>query len=289
MRHLWILLATISCMSLYAEPSRVMESQPISSKSLKKTTHFSIYLPAGYDSSVRSYPVLYLLHGYGDNNTGWIHKGNMQKIADRSAAQGLSTDMIIVMPEGEKSWYRNWHDGSIMMEDFIIKELIPYIEKNYRCVSERNSRAIAGLSMGGYGAMLYALKYPELFAASCPLSGALFDADGIKQWLESRQMVQFTPAIYDYYQANYSIIKLLADYQSKREQNKKELTVRFYVDCGDDDFLWRENLAVYSYMKQADLPLEYRMHDGAHTWSYWRTALPEVLAFVTKSFVPGLF
>jgi enterochelin esterase-like enzyme len=123
---------------------RVLES-----KVLKQTTHYSIYLPPGYETSKLDYPVLYLLHGGGDNWKDWLLKGQAAAIADATINSGEAPSMIIVMPDGMQNWYNNNHDGSFLYEDYFFQELIPHIEATYRCRTEKQYRAISGLSMGG--------------------------------------------------------------------------------------------------------------------------------------------
>jgi len=132
----------------------VKEKQVIASKILNRNVHYSIYLPSDYNTSERSYPVTYLLHGHGDADDGWIQFGEINRLADKAIADGTIPPMIIVTPDGFKSFYINAADGSLSYEDFFIKELIPHIEKTYKVKSEKRYRGIAGLSMGGYGALI---------------------------------------------------------------------------------------------------------------------------------------
>jgi S-formylglutathione hydrolase FrmB len=152
----------------------VKEKQVIKSAILNKEVHYSIYLPSDYNTSERAYPVTYLLHGYGDADDGWIQFGEINRLADEGIATGKMPPMIIVTPDGFTSFYINSADGAMNYEDFFIKELIPHIEKTYKVKAERKYRGIAGLSMGGYGALIYALKYPNLFTAAAPLSAAVW-------------------------------------------------------------------------------------------------------------------
>ena len=157
---------------LLAQGGTVSDNLMLTSKLLKMERKYSIYLPAGYNTSSRSYPVLYLLHGSGDDQTGWVQFGEVNQIADRAIAEGKATAMIIVMPDADtgKRGYFNSIGGDFRYEDFFFQELIPFIEKTYRVRTEKRYRAICGLSMGGGGTIVYALHHPELFAAACPLS-----------------------------------------------------------------------------------------------------------------------
>lgn len=159
---LFLLLST----PLFAQQGIVKESLTLKSAILGKEVRYNIYLPADYEKSNRSYPILYLLHGFGDDETGWVQFGEANRIADHAFATGEAAPMIIAMPDGGISGYVNSFDGKVRYEDFFIQEFIPYIEKGYRVRNQKRYRAIAGLSMGGYGTMVMATKHPDLFEAA---------------------------------------------------------------------------------------------------------------------------
>jgi S-formylglutathione hydrolase FrmB len=196
--------------------------------------------------------------------------------------------MIIVTPDAGLSWYINSYDGKVKYEDFFVQELIPYIEKNYRALKEKRFRAIAGLSMGGYGSFVLALKHPDLFAACCPLSaGVLVDDEVVKMdpngWSyifggPFGKTLQGKDRLTEHYYG-YSIQKLIENGNADAMKQ-----VRYYIDCGDDDFLIKGNMDIHSELLDKQIPHEFRVRDGGHTWTYWRTALPEVLKFVSQSF-----
>jgi len=281
---LFILLPVI----LPAQTSIIHESLPIESSVLNKNVNYNIYLPKGYEESNRSYPVLYLLHGYTDNEIGWTQFGEVQQIADEASESLSVTDMIIVMPDAGVSWYINNHDGSVNYEEFFTHELIPHVDETYRTRATKEFRAIAGLSMGGYGTLIMATKHSELFTAAAPLSAAVFldeEISGMPQ--ENWDNALGTPfgeglegedRLTDHYYEN-SIIEIMEN--GDQEALK---SVDYYIDCGDDDFLIRGNLALYDVMVQNEINAEFRVRDGAHTWDYWRTALPDVLEFVSARF-----
>ena len=255
------------------------------SEILQMDRKFAIYLPPGYDSSSRRYPVLYLLHGAGDDQTGWVQFGEVQAIADKAIKENLATPMIIVMPDAKsvRQGYFNDINGTYRYEDYFFKELIPYIEKNYRVRAEKEFRAVAGLSMGGGGSFIYALHHPEMFSSACPLSAGIRSTDpevAAKQEVEKNSNINMEDALkyYQSYQAHW-LINNATDAQKKAYSS-----VRWYIDCGDDDFLYEGNSLIHIEMRRKEIPHEYRVRDGGHTWSYWRSALPTVLEFVSKSF-----
>lgn len=275
----FILLPFISA----AQQGKVFDNLSFPSKILKADRKYAVYLPPDYNTSERSYPVLYLLHGSGDDQTGWVQFGEVLHMADKAIKEGTATPMIIVMPDANtgKRGYFNHPDGEWRYEDFFFEELMPYVEKTYRIKKDKRYRAIAGLSMGGEGTFVYALRHPELFAAACPLSAATGPSSMEKtgEYFDRRQMVYGTEEEAKEFFMTHSVLQLLNDVT---EEQKK--AVRWYIDCGDDDFLYEGNSMAHIIMRKRDIPHEFRIHDGGHTWTYWRRALPTVLSFVSDSF-----
>lgn len=243
---------------------------------------FAIYLPPDYESSQRSYPVLYLLHGGGDDQTGWVQFGEVQHIADNAIKEGISTAMIIVMPDANtgRRGYFNQAGIDWRYEDFFFQELMPYVERTYRIKAEKRYRAVAGLSMGGGGSFMYALHRPELFSAACPLSASTgpLTVDDAKRNL-TRDNPNLPDSTITEYFNRHSALALI---NSTPDSLIK--TVRWYIDCGDDDFLYEGNSLAHIALRKKSIPHEYRVRDGAHNWTYWRTALPDVLKFVSMGF-----
>ncbi len=289
MKPVFIFYLSLLSSLCMAQSGTLKESLTIDSKVLGKEVKYSIYLPHGYENTNRSYPVLYLLHGYTDDETGWTQFGEVQHIADKTIGSGEAPPTIIVMPDGGVSFYINSHDGKVRYEEFFINEFIPEIEKIYRIRSKKEFRALAGLSMGGYGSLIFSLKHPDMFAAAAPLSAAVWTDDEILKVPDNR---------WD----NFMGIFLQKGLRGKDRLNKhwydnspikivetapieKLKSVRYYIDCGDDDFLIKGNMALHAAMIDKGVPHEFRVRDGDHSWLYWRTALPEVLKFVGKSFI----
>jgi S-formylglutathione hydrolase FrmB len=157
---------------------------------------------------------------------------------------------------------------------------MPFVEKTYRIKKERRFRAVAGLSMGGGGSFIYALHHPELFSSACPLSAATgpVTLEDTKAWLEQRNQKGTDEQISTYYK-KYTALQLI---NGVPDDQKKAM--RWYIDCGDDDFLFEGNSLVHIAMRKKEIPHEFRIRDGGHTWTYWRSALPNVLSFVSESF-----
>ena len=274
----------IGCMPLLtvAQVGKVMDNLSLPSKVLNMERKFAIYLPPDYETSQRKYPVLYLLHGGGDDQTGWVQFGEVLGITDKAIREGIATPMVIVMPDANttRRGYSNDATNTWRYEDFFFQELMPFIEKTYRVKTEKRFRAIAGLSMGGDGTFTYALHHPELFTAACPLSAGTGPAnlDSTRARLKRDNKNISEDDISAFYKRQ-SVLELV---NNMPDSSKK--AVRWYIDCGDDDFLFEGNSLVHIAMKKKQIPHEFRIRDGAHNWTYWRTALPEVLQFVSMSF-----
>ena len=261
--------------------SAVFESLSFDSQKLGRKVSYSVYLPSDYNTSKRNYPVLYLLHGYTDNETNWIQMGQVKTIADRAIANEEAVPMIIVMPDAWDTWYINQYDGKVPYEDMFFEELIPYMEKTYRVRSNQESRAIAGLSMGGYGSFLYSLHHPDMFCACAPLSAAVFD-DSVMDTRKAKSHKDLFNRLFgpgDEHWHKNSVEKILSDWDENKLPN-----IRYYIDCGDKDGLLEGNFQVHQIMRQKNIKHEFRVHGGGHSWTYWRTALPEVLKFVSQTF-----
>ncbi len=278
------LLLSVLCLAniLFAQTGKVYDNLSLNSKILKMDRKFAIYLPPDYQTSERNYPILYLLHGMGDDQTGWVQFGEVLHIADKAILEGKSTPMIIVMPDANtgKVGYSNSTVADWRYEDFVFQELIPHIEKTYRVKSDKKYRAVAGLSMGGGGSFTYALHHPEMFSSACPLSASTGPAniEEAKKWIGWGGDKANDDQAKKYFE-DQSVLKLL-----ETVPVNKIKSVRWYIDCGDDDFLFEGNSLVHIAMRKKEIPHEFRIRDGGHTWTYWRESLPQVLEFVSMSF-----
>jgi enterochelin esterase-like enzyme len=246
---------------------------------------YSIYLPPGYGADKIKYPVIYLLHGYSDNQTGWVQFGDVQRIATEAIGRGDIPPVIIVMPDAGVSWYVNDYNGRVRYEDAFFQDFIPFIEKNYPIIGTKEFRAISGLSMGGYGSLLYALKHPDMFTACVPMSAAVFTDEEFLSMPQDR-LKMFSDLfgeikagqMPEHWKKN-SVLNIIANYPES-DKNK----VRYYIDCGDDDFLYKGNDALHTILRDKGIFHEFRMRDGAHTWSYWRSSLKDALQFIGNAF-----
>lgn len=277
----FILLLSSTSLAL-AQMGKVYDNLSMTSDILGMERNYAIYLPPDYDHSERSYPVLYLLHGAGDDQTGWVQFGEIMHIADQAIREGTATPMIVVMPDANtgRRGYFNSIDGSWRYEDFFFEELMPHVEQVYRIKGEKRYRAIAGLSMGGGGSFMYAMHRPDLFSSAAPLSAYTgpITIDDLRQRME-RMNETATDAQVEAYFNRHSATTLA---ETMPEDDLK--AVRWYIDCGDDDFLYEGNALLHITFRKRNIPHEFRIRDGGHTWTYWRESLPTVLHFVSQAF-----
>ncbi len=275
-----LLLCLTLSVAAFAQTGKVYDNLSLTSNILKMERNYAVYLPPDYETSERSYPVLYLLHGATDDHTGWVQFGEVLHIADKAIKAGTATPMIIVMPDADTGQMGYFNQGDWKYEDFFFQEFMPYVEKTYRIKAEKRYRAVAGLSMGGGGSFMYALHHPELFSAACPLSAYVgpLTVENLKERLK-RSDRKFTNAEVEAYFKEHNALELL-----KTVPVKDIKSIRWYIDCGDDDFLFEGNSLVHIAMKKKEIPHEYRVRDGGHSWTYWRESLPTVLAFVSDGF-----
>ena len=224
--------------SVIGQTGKVYDDLSMTSSILNGERKFAIYLPPDYESSHRSYPVLYLLHGSGDDQTGWIQFGEVLRIADKAILEGTATPMIIVMPDaytGQRGYFNNIK-GNWRYEDFFFTEFLPYVEKTYRIKSEKRYRAVAGLSMGGGGSFIYALHHPELFSSACPLS-AYTGPSSVQEFKIGieRNNESYPDSIIKTYFEYHNVLSLI---EQVSDENIR--SVRWFIDCGDNDLLSRE-------------------------------------------------
>lgn len=243
------------------------------SPALQRKWTYVAYLPGDYDGSGLRYPVLYLLHGSGQKGYDWVSAGHIQETADQLIASGEMPAAIIVMPDAGTSWFVDRKEN---METAVMTDLIPQIDAKFRTVVARNGRLVAGLSMGGYGAMRFALKYPQTFAAAALLSPAIYDPEPPQNSGARRASVfgapNFDPEVWK--SLNYPALwdAYLA----------KHMPVPMYVNSGDDDqfFIESEATAFYSLLRRNQQPAELRIVNGSHSWAVWSSTIGDALRYI---------
>lgn len=264
--------------------SRVL-TDSIESKCLGAWRAYTVYLPKSYDADKeRQYPVLYLLHGMFGVNTSWFDDMRCKDVADQLMASGEADEMIIVSPNAGGNIMAGVWNGYFNMpgwpyEDFFYQEFLPYIEKTYRIKADKQHRAIAGLSMGGGGTTSYAQRHSDMFCAAYALSALMNIPAGSENPSEDKtsKISLLTQSVMEH--------SCIAYVENATEAQKAELrTVQWFVDCGDDDFLLDRNIEFFHAMRNAGIPLQFRVRDGGHTSEYWHSGLYNVLRFVSRCF-----
>ena len=237
-----------------------------------------VYLPAGYSDVECKFPVLYLLHGLTDTHTAWRDKGNVVDIAKEAVSSGTACEMVIVMPDAGTTYDGYFNIDGWRYEDFFFQELIPYIESEFRVIADRQHRAVAGLSMGGGGATGYAIRHSDMFSSVYAMSAlmGMVENSWISHNADDRRSVFMRSVIEN---NNIELVR-----NATVEQCKEIASLRWFIDVGDDDFLFFNNMDFVRAMREKRIPYQLRVRDGAHTWQYWQDALRMALPFVSEGF-----
>jgi enterochelin esterase-like enzyme len=269
---------------------RVIEGLTLESTILEQDVKYSLILPEDYYSSNKKYPVVYLLHGLGDNESSWLEYGRVNQITDVLMANNEVVPVIFVMPQGYRTYYVNDFDGKFRYEDMFIDELIPHIDKKYRTMASKNFRATLGYSMGGFGALSLALQHPEVISVSVPLSMSMrtdeqYMTEAAPEWDEQwgklfgAEGKVGNERLTDYYK-EYSPFYI---FQSSDLSKYSDL--KLYIDNGDDEFtLARSNEELHMLLRDINFDHEFRVRDGGHDFVYWRQAFPNAMRFISDSF-----
>ena len=273
-----LVFSTIGCLS-FAKAEKIkwpenVKVVKVESASMNKKIDVSVVLPESYEkNSDKRYPVIYLLHGYSEDHTAWPinAKPNLQKIASQN-------DIIFVCPNGGKTWYVDSPAyPEIRYETFVAKELVEFIDKNYRTIATKKGRAITGYSMGGHGALLVCFKHQETFGACGSMAGTL----------DLRMKV------------NDEKIKVLGEYAKNRSAWDDNSVIELLyllnrvrmpaviIDCGTEDHLLRENEKVHQKMLDMRMPHDYITRPGKHNREYWGNAIDTQILFFLKFFAEG--
>lgn len=281
----------IVCLSLMANQSwsqgarSKVESHSLQSQVLGVDREYTIYLPKSYGTDTdRKYPILYLLNGMTDTDKAWFGRGHVNEVMDQLVASGEAVEMIIVSPNAGGSFEEDNWNGYFDMpgwsyETFFYTEFLPHIESSYRVTGDKAHRAVAGLSMGGGGATAYGQKHTELFSSVYAISALMsIPQHGAAQPREpGDKLAILTQSVIDNSCVTYV--------EEADEERKKQLrSVKWYVDCGDDDFLLDRNIEFFQAMRKASVTCEFRVRDGGHTWEYFHSALYTCLPFVSRNF-----
>lgn len=245
--------------------------------------NFSVLLPKSYNREPdRKYPVLYLLHGHGENDWEWanIPVSMINEVVTRETNDGTAAEMIIVKPNATEyqSGYFNQEDWRY--EDYFFNELIPAVEKNFRVIADKGHRAIAGLSMGGGGSFYYGLRHPDMFSSVYAISAAVgtYGSGPKGDVAASKAIKGATTAVQEIFNSRVDLENL------PQAQVDAIKTVAITLDCGDDDFLFDANVATFQQMKKLGANIQFRSREGTHATYYWYDSLGKALEYATRHF-----
>jgi S-formylglutathione hydrolase FrmB len=271
-----------------AEAGRA-ECRSLPSKILGHPVAYCVILPRGYDTNpTAQYPVLYFLHGLGGNEQTLIESGGMSEIEDLRAANHIG-EFLVVAPNGGRTFFINSRDGRVRYEDFFIQEFIPFIESHYRIHAVRKDRGVTGVSMGGYGALRFGFKYPELFGSVSAHSAALIEklpkfegsddqTSGIARILGGSFGNPVDPK-YWVRESPFTIVRT----------TPKPEALGIYFDCGtDDDFGFNVGAQKFhDLLVSRGIPHEFHLYPGGHDMDYFSEHLPASLEFHSRAFASG--
>lgn len=279
----------LSCMVVMAQfdmgPQSKVITDSIYSEVLGAYRAYNIFFPKSYETDTKKkYPILYLLHGMMDTNAGWANRGHLKDVMDQLVDSGEACEMIIVTPNAGGNVYAGAWNGYFDMpgwkyETFFYTEFLPYIEKKYRVIGNKPNRAIAGLSMGGGGATCYAQRHSDMFSSVYAMSALMNipNEGAAPSQNPDDKMAILTRSVIE-----NSCVKYVEEADDERKVQLR--SVVWFVDCGDDDFLLDRNIEFIQAMRKAQIPSQFRVRDGGHTWEYWHSALYTCLPFVTRNF-----
>jgi S-formylglutathione hydrolase FrmB len=233
---------------------------------LGKMTSFIAIVPEGKKGP---FPVLYLLHGMSDNYTAWTRRTSIERYVQ-------DLPLIVVMPDGDRSFYCDAADRPTWRyETFMTSDLVMFVDDTFRTIPAREGRAIAGLSMGGYGAAMLALKFPDVYCAGISYSGALLAASRVEtpEWSPSQEWQTIF---------GKSPKGGANDVLALAQGIDRAKLPALWIDCGSEDFLIEENRTMHKHLESLDIPHEYVEKPGEHNWAYWDDAIVRTLPWLTK-------
>lgn len=292
-----------------AKPARPDLRLPVTTVELKskfvgRALKYNVALPPGYEreGNTRRYPVVYLLHGYSGNYAQWNRFGGPR------GALGVGLDLIVVMPDGGNSWYVNWADTQgppgtkELWEDYLIQEVIPDVDARFRTIAKREGRAINGLSMGGYGALMLGLRHPDLFCSVGSQAGALRFASQYAKTLRDGQEPPFQNKDPEKLDARPKAEVEIDGFRSPRERTPRGRTFltadqadaydpfvlvlkipkdklpHLCLDCGTEDVLLNDSRDFVKLLMEHKIPFTYSESPGEHVGAYWQREIPHALA-----------
>ena len=287
----WALACAVLALAslVLAAPARAAgraECSSTPSAILHRPVPYCVLLPPSYDADkARRYPILYFLHGIGENEQVLLDSGAWDLIQDLWDQKRLG-EFVIAAPAGDRTFFINSENGKVRYQDFLMREFLPYIEKRYRIEPGRRSRGVAGISMGGYGALHLALLYPESFGAVSANSPALIaklpqftptpgETNILAMMLGSAFGVPFNRAFWERNNP-FTIVR----------ERPRPTGLKIYFDCGTED-AYGFNVGAQAFHQLLDsrhIPNEFHLYPGGHDWTYFAQHFPASLEFQSDAF-----
>lgn len=292
-------LLCVVCLAVGSVPVRaeLMWSQQMASAALDGPLKYSLYLPPGYhdpreEAQAKRYPVVYVLPGVGDNERAYPAFARVEMMADRLMTSGAIEPMILVMPNGRTSWYVDSATvgGPGNYATAITVDLVKHIDDTYRTLADRSGRFVTGHSMGGFGALRFAFEKPEVFSLTAAMSSALWDRVTPDFELQPRMERIFQGSFGSPFKASNFLAQRPRAYIN--DLNKRlaasDLELGIFLSAGDDDQFraYASTFRLFSELREAEIAVELRIHDGGHSWELWRErALPAVLSWMSERYL----
>jgi putative tributyrin esterase len=284
-RHSVLALICLGALPVPGNAAWRAECLSLKSRILKRDVGYCALLPPSYDTAkTQKYPVLYYLHGLGDNQQMFLHAGGLNLVEDEWE-RGQIGGFVIVTPEGDRTFYINSRDGRERYEDFFIREFMPYIESRYRIERGRKFRGIAGISMGGYGALHLAFRHPTLFNAVSAGSAAIIEKlPNVK--LEDAQQSAVRRIFGGAFGNPADPAFIERESPLTIAKTFRPAGLKIYFDCGsEDDYgFYRGAAALDKILTARHIPHEYHLYPGGHNWMYFAGHIPASLEFHSHAF-----
>lgn len=282
-----VLYASVAyCQEQKQQEGSVLRSQEFFSNILNDTVRYSVYLPKNYDFTSERFASLYFFHGMTDDENAWFDKGKLESYLNKFINDSIIHPVIAIVPDGKLSFFINNYDGTILWEDFFIKEFIPFIDSVYRTINSEKKRGVIGASMGGYGAIFYALNYSNVFNYCWAFSPAILSEDFIMSYSIKSWNNWYGPAfgkfdtkanrITQHFIKNAPLMNIHLVDKSKLKY------LAFNIDCGQSDFLYSDNKKYHKLLIENNVDHNFIVREGGHGWDYWKSGLKKALRSFNK-------
>ena len=259
----------------------------IESPAMGRPMDYAVYTPPGWTRSERL-PLVVFLHGAGDSEA-CFDRARVGQALDQAITEGRAPRVVICVPDGELGFWENWYDRTRHYRDWVMDDLVPHVRATYNTLEGRQNTHLAGISMGGHGALRFARKEPNEFSSAAIISAPLLDSEHVKHFADSIWVRLFVP--------KKRIWGSTGDYERIREedvfrqwQTQEDLGGhRVMLAHGDDDKegVVLGNSAFHQHLRERGVDHEYLVYSGAHAWKDWRPLFPEVLRFLVEEEASG--